>query len=298
MTVRFDDFYRLLAQVNPQDVDHAYLYEVKNGPSTTIELFTQQEYETNQHSCRKLSLREIVDLTNGARFIDEKTDIQLPLSVRAKLDIGFQIANLIQTLNISLTDAQEQIAKELNSLVPKVDNIQKASNILNTMLEKARQKRAYDKTKGIWSKIKWYIWHWCCDQSHRLERIIQKMKEEAPSPQDVYQCAQKEIQYRVFVNIDIFEEQAQVPATNRTSLDKMEALFALPQDVKKKWLITYAADKYRQAVPEKAAECRTRITSMLKIWDDINKLIQKSQANMPADFRSVFCTASTFLLEN
>ncbi len=283
MTVRFDEWRRLLAGVNPQNPDHAYLYETKDSEGVKLVVRTRREYEQNQQAYRKLSLSEIVDLTNQATFTEKASDAELPLKDRARWYIKSQVMVDMHLQNVAEVNVKEKMAGKLHTAASLVEDIRSAAVILSKMREQAEQKRSDEAVKGIWGKIKWYIWSWFCDPIRQIREVASA----AFKPVYVYECAQEAIKTRIYFNMIYFEEKAQLPERSAVSVEDMTKKFPSPADVKKGWYVKFAPDKFPRVSPQ-ANAYRTRVKDMVEIWESINELVKKNSDTFPTNFQEIF----------
>jgi hypothetical protein len=212
----------VLNQAQPVcDKPHPWIcWTKRNGGAYKIEVLTQEEYDSlyQKHSwwsssCKKLSLSEIVSLSQG--ILDGMAEVHTLFNSLFKLslplDLNYRIYKLISTENAFSIDFENKLKSCLEEIRDIAEIAPDMSIILQKMNQRAREKRLNEKMQSLWGQVKWWIWSWFFDKTAEINKI----KRETPVFKPFLAQGIKAIQERIFINMKGFEEEVEETLQNK-----------------------------------------------------------------------------------
>lgn len=272
-------WYKILKDVEPQAqaTSHSWICETqREGQKRQYEVLSEQEYRdlASQNSwwktyCEKLSLQKIISISVGRMNTPPST------------------SRFLETILNSDTFSSDFDADKLLALYAEETTVlfPQAVQILDKMCQRSVAKHAALKTQGVWGKIKFTIWSWFYDNSSWVESLKKRAGSLTPSLTKEQACA--DIKFRIFVNIESFEDAA-APLEGRWTRPISEEEYQTPRDVKRKWITKYAEDKFHPTSGDPRYldaidTLRKRIVVLYQLWDKLIAYQPESNLTPPVE---------------
>jgi len=269
---------QILQAVAPQAgaIPHAWICEtLREGEGRLYEVLSEEKYRdlASKNSwwsttCTKLSLEKIIEVS------------------RYRLNELPPTSKFLTTLEVGDTFSADFDAEKLLALFQEETTYYpRIVKLLDKMCQRSAAKHAALKTQGIWGKIKFFIWSWFYDRSSWVESMKRRADSFEGSLNKEKAC--NEIKFRIFVNIDSFEQSAAIIDGRYTStIDEND--YQTPKDVNKKWITKYAADRYDpksgdQLHLDAIDTSRKRILVLNKLWQKLIDYQPKSDLLPPVE---------------
>lgn len=260
-----------------------------------VKVFTQEEYnnyfQTRSrwgNSCKKLSIAQIVSISNSviSNMLAKITFFpNLPIENALKDQI-FKLITCGDALDVKWN---ANITILLNEIIDKLNSLSSTTSSLEELSKRSIQKHTAEKAKGIWGRIKWYIWSWFYDASTH----IKKFKERMPCGKEVLESAYDSISSRAALNAIFFDVREGIIPEGREENDEYfnerKASFKTRHDIQI-WLSKHHQDKYRlksENVKDNgwANHNRSVMISLLKIWDRVDAHLKADKTGNQADVK-------------
>lgn len=281
---QWQNYLQQIITVNNFDTSHPYLYSVtsKNNQTRKYELLEKNQYKQfckdHPHSsCRKLSLSEIYAISR--QFLDRQSQGQF-MGITYQIPIVLKFESAIENFIGGIELASTQVVSETQAFIEGLNASISAdftiSKALKKMADRSTQKHQQEKIKGIWGKIKYYIWSWFFDLQKRINKLDQEVQ--TLEGNIIQTKIIDSIKTRIYINMDGFKDQVQL--SNWKSPPQIRIIEEENMDrpkVIKLWLTKYHPDKYKlpEALSEEnqnaAKQHIQKIIILMKIWEEVLK---------------------------
>lgn len=308
MDINLNQWCSLLGQVNPPLTgSHSWICRVKrNGSASNYEVLTDSQYQDFfkqnswwNSSCKKLSLNQIVFISREhieAESIQHYILSSVGFKVNPAYDTETEIYNLFHSGKLIDTGFGDKFVSALQQAASNANIYKDLANALQNMSQRAANKNTIEKTKGVWGRIKAYIYSLFFDKTKQINSIIKSV----PYIEGIYRAAIKGIRVRALMSMESVESGLRYYESDRTNVDD-EAVYTDPRSIRQNWLKRFHPDKIKPLLtPEKVTssaatpsylaripvrkiydkESFDRVVTLIKIWSDVEKL-QKGEIIEP-----------------
>jgi hypothetical protein len=182
---------KMLQAADPMSPTHAIICQTRRpGEAREYRALTPEEYRDLGRNGHKLTVKEMAKITN-----------ELTLGSYPKIK---PLLKEISIGNVFNNEVHEKIENDLEFLHKTLAEIFPTFiPVLSKMNEKSQKNHAWEKTNGIWEKIKWCIWFCFYDPTSAVKKIQERGQTVGAELNEI----SVDIKWRTTFNMQNFDEE-------------------------------------------------------------------------------------------
>jgi hypothetical protein len=290
--INLENWSQLLNTVASHDTaSHSRLCWVTDNGQRIVKALSQEEYSSSIGSrnerIKKLSLREIVRISD--QVISKFSDELISKSVRPNVFLqevrGLKkhlvLPCLIAAQFFQFVDSVDKTPAppappEMADISKSIARLEMTNKILKQMSERATQKHIQEKTQGIWSTIKYYIWSCFFDQSSKITDLNFNTNVNWGRREFIFDEALDRVAKRIILNMKAYKDKIEKMGFQRAKFEIDQSNGKLKESAEE-WLKLYPLNQSESLTRsvEERSDLEMHITIIKDLYpleEEINKM--------------------------